>query len=340
VHPPSQPRYRRPLSFGDTLDEGIRLYRAHFTQFVLVSAIGLLPSGLILVGAGAAGLLSNDFVAADLSSGGRFRSVAALQAFNAQLERELSVIALTGLVSAIFGLIWTAAVVVTSDTYFHDGQPTVRQVFSIALRRFPAVLLSTILLALGLLLATVAATALAAVTLFLIGGAVALVGLIVWWLNPGARKLWLKWLIILSAPYGLPAYLAVRWSLYLAAIVLERRGPVDALSRSTQLTAGLWFRVAAILTVAPLLVGILVGVISALIEIPLGIVAATRGQVGLDASQAAISSAVNLVLQILFSSVAVIVYALLFNDLRNRREGIDIVERLSQIEPAPVPANG
>jgi hypothetical protein len=38
------------------------------------------------------------------------------------------------------------------------------------------------------------------------------------------------------------------------------------------------------------------------------------------------------ILQILFASIGYIVYAVLFVDLRNRREGTDIVERVSQLE--------
>ena len=179
------------------------------------------------------------------------------------------------------------------------------------------------------------------VTVFgVVGSLIALIGLLVWWLRPTARKTWLKWLIILTTPYGLPTYYAFRWALYVAAIVLEHRGPAAALRRSSQLTTGQWFRVSSILTIAPLIVGLLVGVLAAMVNIPLGLVAASRDQVGLDPASAAISSAVSIVLQILFSSVAVIAYTLLFTDLRNRREGTDIVERLSQLEAAPNPANG
>jgi hypothetical protein len=54
----------------------------------------------------------------------------------------------------------------------------------------------------------------------------------------------------------------------------------------------------------------------------------------------AVSEAVSVVLRILFASVGLIVYTLLFFDLRNRREGTDMVERLTQLEAAPFETNG
>jgi hypothetical protein len=336
-----QPRYRRLLSFGDLLDESVRLYRQHFVSFALISAVALLPSGLLLVWASAAGLLSSSLSAADFEGGGRFGTPGAFGALNAQLQQELATGLVAGVISAFFGMAWTAALVLTSDAYFRDEQPSPGWVYGRALRRLLVILASSVLFFLGVMVLTALATVLFVVTVFgVVGSLIALIGLLVWWLRPTARKTWLKWLIILTTPYGLPTYYAFRWSLYVAAIVLEHRGPRSALGRSSQLTTGQWFRVSSILTIAPLIVGLLVGVLAAMVNIPLGLIAVSRDQVGLDPASAAISSAVSIVLQILFSSVAVIAYTLLFTDLRNRREGTDIVERLSQLEAAPNPANG
>ena len=104
---------------------------------------------------------------------------------------------------------------------------------------------------------------------------------------------------------------------------------------------GQWLRVAGILTIASLIVGILLSVITSLVEIPLVVASLFRGQIGLSPAETAISQAVGLiVLQILFASIGTIVYTLLFVDLRNRREGTDIDERLSQLEASPIAANG
>jgi hypothetical protein len=77
-----------------------------------------------------------------------------------------------------------------------------------------------------------------------------------------------------------------------------------------------------------------------LLEAPLSIAVVARGQVGLDPSIAALSTAISIILQILFDSIAIIAYTILFHDLRNRREGTDLVERLASLQAAPVAADG
>ena len=184
-------------------------------------------------------------------------------------------------------------------------------------------------------------TVLFVVTLFgILGSIVAVIALLFWWFRPGARKTWVKWLIIVTAPYGLPLYFGIRWSLFLAAAVLEGRGPVASLRRSSALVDQHTLRVLAVLGVSGVIVAVLTYAPAALIDIPLAISASRRGDVGFDAAEATISTAADVVLQILFASIGYIIYALLFVDLRNRREGADLVERLTQIEATPIAAHG
>jgi hypothetical protein len=98
--------------------------------------------------------------------------------------------------------------------------------------------------------------------------------------------------------------------------------------------------VAAALTVASLIVGVMLSVLSAFVTIPFTVAALFRGQIGLCPAEAAVSSAVTFVARILFASIGSIVYTVVFLDLRNRREGTDIGERVSQLEASALPANG
>ena len=127
-------------------------------------------------------------------------------------------------------------------------------------------------------------------------------------------------------------YFSILWSMFPVATIVERRGPFDSLRRSAQLVAGQWFRVFGIATLAWTIVAVLQFAPSALIEIPLMISTYARGQIMPGAGEQAASVAVGVLTQILFASVAPIAYTLIFIDLRNRREGIDIAERLSQLE--------
>ncbi len=324
-----EPRYRRVLSFGDVLDESIGLFRRHWAVFALVSAVWLIPPGLVTVLVTASGAFSTAGLVGQIETG---------------VTPDLSSVSgfvggflLIYVVDALFFVAWTTAVVVTTDEYVHAVEPRLGDVVSRTLRRYVAVLLSGLLYALGMLLLVVVAGAIFA--LFVIAFPVsviailaAIAGGLVWAFQPRARSVWLKWLIIVATPFGLPIYVAGTWSMYLCAAVLERRGPIGALRRSAQLVHRHWFRVVAILALAGLIVSIVQSAPTTLVQLPLYISAALRGQTGLSGPELAASTAVGVVAQILFASMASIVYAMVFVDLRNRREGTDLAERLSRLE--------
>ncbi len=331
-----QPRYRRLLSFGDVLDESMLLFRRHWISFALVSAVSLLPPSLVLVWISGAGFLSRSFSLAELQSG-RLSDPAATNQFVAQIAAALLYV----VVYSFFALLWSAAIVTTTDAYLRGEPPKLARVYGRSVRRYFTVLVSSLLVTLGVIGLSLLAAALFVVTVFGVAGSlIAIVGLLFWWLRPSTRRTWLKWLIILTAPFGLLTYVATRWALYLAAAVLENKGPVAALSRSYELTDRHWFRVAAILWVASMIVAVMLSVLNAFVTVPFTIYDAFRGQFGLSPSEAVITGAVSSVTRILLASIGSIVYTLLFIDLRNRREGTDIVERVSQLEASPLPASG
>ena len=325
------PRYRRLFAFGDILDESVRLFRQHWLSFAIVSAVAFLPSGLLLVGAAAGGLMSNAYSFADIQSG----RIPESGFFNEQL---ITIFGLS-LVAGLFDLLWTAASVFTTLAFMHGHQLQLKRTYAQALARFPVILLASLLVFAAMLGLTIAASVLFVITVFgLVGSLVAIVSGLFWWLRPGARKPWVKWLTILAAPFGLPIYFTVRWSMYIPVIVLERVGVRASLRRSSALMRSQWFRVAGVLLVASLIVGILLSVITSLVELPLVIASLVRGQIGLSPGEAAIANAVTTIVRILLASIGTIVYTLVFVDLRNRREGTDLGERLTQLEAAPVAA--
>ena len=325
------PRYRRLFAFGDILDESVRLFRERWLSFAIVSAVAFLPPGLLLVGAAASGLMSSSYSFADVQSG-RLPEPEVLVA-------QTLAIGGVSLLAGLFDLLWAAATVFASLAFMHGQGPPLSRIYGRAFESFPVVLLATLLFALAMIGLTLAATVLFVVTLFgILGTVVAAISGLCWWLRSGARKPWVKWVTILAAPFGLPAYFAVRWSMYVGAIVLERAGTTASLRRSSELVRGQWFRVAGILTIASLIVGILLSVITSLVQVPLVVASFVRGQMALSSGEAALANAVTTVVRILFASIGTIVYTLVFVDLRNRREGTDIEERLSQLEAAPAAA--
>jgi membrane-anchored glycerophosphoryl diester phosphodiesterase (GDPDase) len=309
------------------------LFRKHWVNFALVSAVSLVPPGLLLVWFSASGTLSRAVSLADLQSGRLAQDPTYAASANAQVGASLALV----VISFLFALLWSSAVVITTDAYLRDEMPALGRIYRRALGHYVAVLVSSLVYLLG-----VPAVGLFIVTGFgSLGTLIAIIGLLFWWLRPTSRnKRWLKWLIILTTPFGLPTYYGTRWGLYVPAAVLEHRGPIAALRRSGQVSDRHWFRVGATLAVAGLIVYVLLGLLEGLVTIPMYIFEAlTRGQFGLTPVEAVVTSAVTFAVRILFASMGTIVYTL-FIDLRNRREGTDIAERLGQLEATPVAVHG
>lgn len=131
-------------------------------------------------------------------------------------------------------------------------------------------------------------------------------------------------------------FLWVVWSLASPALLLEGRSVTDGMRRSWQLTAGSRWRVFGIL----LLTVIIVTIASALIAAPFGLVfGVVEGASG--ASGTGVTVAQTLVQQVASAAAGSIFYpfqaavtALLYIDLRMRREGLD-VELIRAAEGAP-----
>ncbi len=326
---PLEPRYRRILSFGDVLDESIGLFRRHWVVFALVSAVCLLPPGLFSALVVLSGSLDSNALARQLATGGAPTP--------ATLTRLAGPFLVLYVVAAVFYLAWTVAIIVTTDEYLHAAEPTAGVILRRTLLRYLPAVVTGLLCVLALLLVLVPTVLLLVLYAFafpasLLAIVAAIGGIVVWWVRPAWRSPWLKWLIVVATPVGLVAYFVGTWSMYLCAVVLEQRGPIPAIRRSMQLVDRHWFRVVAILLVATTIVSTLQYVPTMLVQIPLTISAAVRGNLGLGSTELAVSTAVGILAQVLFASMATIVYAVVFIDLRNRRDGTDIAERVSQLE--------
>jgi hypothetical protein len=119
-------------------------------------------------------------------------------------------------------------------------------------------------------------------------------------------------------------YLLIRWYFVVQAVVVDRRRPAAALTRSAELVQGSWWRtlgvvlLAAIATVVP----------AALVAIPFE--AAANG-----ADSSALALAGNVLATTLVAPYSAIVATLLYFDLRSRKEGVP-----AAAEWAPPAADG
>lgn len=330
VHTPLGPRFRRPLSVADVLDEGIRVFRQHLVPLASISAVALLPAAIVNIPL---------FALLDRLSTVSLERATSPTGVIAEIA-SLSGLVLGGVLLAIIcQVLWVAAILVATDGALRSRMlrpvAAYRAVLSRALPlTLGVVLFGAICSVIGFL-----AVLLSAFTLYIVGAVIALLGLVFWWLRPSTRRPWLKWLIVLCAPMGVFAYLAVRCALFAAAIILERRGPVDALLRSADLTSGRWFRVATVLALAPVLIGVVVSMVEWTVSLAISLFSLLAGaapspllSIGLG-----INLALGTLMQIFFGSAPIVIYTLLFHDLRNRREGTDLLERLHELDPLTRP---
>jgi hypothetical protein len=133
----------------------------------------------------------------------------------------------------------------------------------------------------------------------------------------------------LCPPLGI--WILVGFAVATPALLEERIGPIDALSRSWDLVRGNWWRVFGILIVTRLLIGVVTYALSLLFVIPAflvpGLSDVVRGSILLLSTQA-LTAVVN--------PVFGIVVTLLYFDLRVRKEAIDL-EQMAYTAAGPPP---
>jgi hypothetical protein len=100
-------------------------------------------------------------------------------------------------------------------------------------------------------------------------------------------------------------YLWIIWIFSGQAVLLENRGPIDALSRSYSLITDHWWRVFGI----SLLVGLIFGVLALILSLSLTLIFREAG---------------SLIVQILLAPVSVIITTVLYFDIRTRKEGFAV----------------
>ena len=286
----------RPMSLGDVVDGAVKHIRRNpgpvLSASLLVLALSAVPA-ILLAAAGARGSWYTDVGAQAVLDQGAFFTLVLLFG--------------VGFASLLLG----GAMSYSVGEAALGRRPGLAEMWSAVRPRLPALLglaalltlalaVPILLLVLLLALATGTDSLLAAVLVGFIGGlAVA------------------AWLVLLTA----------RTSLAGAAVVLERRGPVQALSRSWALTRRAFWRCLLRL----LVVGMLGTLVFWVVQLPLIAVSSVLGAVlSLSPSLDALASSLGLAVATLLSAAVVVPFAagatsLLYVDQRMRTEGFDLV---------------
>src|SRR2546430_4075205 len=282
----------RPMPLPELLDELFRLYRRHFSLIVAVSLLVALPALVWSLVTGIYRLNSASYANIFTTTG------SATPSFNSQqLSNLLGALAL-GFIGGFFLLPISLGAVFRAITNVALGRPaTIGSVLRETLARYLP-LLGLVALGILMLIGWIIAETIGFILLILPGFAV----------------------------FCAAVYLAVRWSLVVAAMMAEDIGPIRGLGRSWNLVSGSWWRTFGIL----LIVGIMQGIISYGLVILVSVIAAL---VSTGDFRAAVVQVVGTLVSAVVTPIAYIAVVLLYFDLRVRKEGLDLDQLAQQTSP-------
>jgi len=296
----------RPVAVGEILDGAFTSIRRNPKATLGIAAVVLTISGIITT-------ILELFLLSQL--GLRTGSGQALT--GAQLAGMLAVVIPSGLTALVLAFIvqilLTGLLAAVVGRSVLGGRTTAGEAWRIARPRLPALLLATLLAALALIGPWAGLAAL----LILSGAAGAPGGLVIAVLLLGA-----------IACVVVDVWFWTMFSMSAAAVVLECRGPAQALGRSWRLVRGSFWRVFGTL----LLAALIVLVASSVLRLPFTVISAALSSGSAPLAQAIQPSVASLVIGAVGGIVAgaitqpisADVTVLLYVDLRMRREGLDL----------------
>ncbi len=290
-----------PRSATEIVDGAVQLIRPQFGYFLRIAAIGAIPSLLLSI----ATLVFFPITPTDAT---------------AQLVQQVPQL----LLAWIFGLVQSGAVIVGGiAVLMADPPPTVWAAFLAAFRRLFALIGSSLLLGVALML--VALPVVAAVTFIAItgggtlaalsnGGTVAVIGGV------------LAAITILCLIFFFALVVFAYSQIMTALVIVERLGPMVALRRAHALASGSYMHLVKTYGLVTVITMVVYGVVA-------GVAAAFQGQQQIV--QAIIGVLIIPVVPIL-GSITLLTYA----DLRVRREGADLDAALDSLSGAAPLAQG
>ncbi len=290
----------RAQAVGELLDSAFTLYRRNVKLILAITAVVQLPLALFsYLVYQLTGITSANTRLQQLSAGGTV-TPQQLSNIGGTVAAVLGVVVGIALLQVlVVQPIATAAMTRAVGDIYLDKPTSVGAAYRAVGQRLAAVVgVSMMLFGVGVLLFGVA--------FGLVFGAVAAFG------SSGAALL----IIVVPAAVFVGILVYTRWLFAAPIVMLERVGALAALRRSWQLVRGSTPRVFGI----TLLVGLITGILSAIIAALLGVVT-QFGDVNL---QLILSQLARLVVAVLIQPISFIVVVLLYYDLRIRKEAFDI----------------
>ena len=300
------------MGVGDIIDESFRLLRANFVTVVGITAVTLVPLGLLflVLGIGSVGLSSRNFT----TSGGAAIDTAALTGL---IVGSLFAVILTLLLTVLSN----AALAVAISNSYLGRRVSIGSSYTVAFGRAGALLLSGVLTIVFVVLLWFA------IVIVSFGLAALLAAL-------SANVLGVVLGVVAGfATFALFLRIVISWVLVPQAVVLERSAAMAAFSRSAGLITGHRWKAAGVLLISLLLLAILQGV-------PALLVGALLRTAHVDATVVTlIDNLLQLVFNVVLSPIPLAATTLLFYDLKIRKEAFDLEMLAAQLshEPSALP---
>ena len=284
----------KPLGVGDIVDRVFSIYRARFVPLIAIASIPYLLLVLSIVGitfafGGAVIAVLSAAIEPRAAGLGRLEGLVSQPGVILQL---LVWFVLVIVISLAVGLVQSAALVAAVAARYMGRDTTVGEALRSGLRASPR------LLVMGLIASLAIAGLWMALAIFM-----------------GVFSQWWSIALGLLAGFVGMTYIAASWMVSPPVAILEGAGPVTALRRSWYLSGGHRWRILGLI----LLLLILQGVLSSLLSFVLiASLVADRGV------QVALQQAVNLLASIAWAPIYWGTFAILYYDLRVRKEALDL----------------
>lgn len=277
----------RPLGVGDIVDRVFTIYR---TKPILLLTVSAIPYLLLVLMVGILGLFfAGSIIALAPVFGGEIEDFAVIAPLLAQLGLFVIIVVAVALVVS---LIQSAALVEATAAQYLGRQTSVGRSLGVGLRATPR------LFVMGLV----------ALVAFLVLWAVLIVAMV-------ALREWYVLLAAILAGSVASVYIAASWMVSPAVATLEGIGPVHSLTRSWWLSGGNRWRIIGLillLSILQVVLGVLLGGL---------LVVAIAAEPGV---RFAVQQALNLLITIAWAPIYWGTFAILYYDLRVRKEAYDL----------------
>lgn len=288
----------RPLAIGEIIDAGVKIYQRHWRVLFAIAATVIVPIHLLSFGLNLYAIRqAESFGFGDLDTSG------AVDFDLSDFYSFIAVAFIAGIIGIVALLVVNAATLRAVADGYMGLKPDRSSSLSLALRRLGTLVGNSLLQ--GLAVAGVLA-----IPFVILAFALAV--------DDGGAGSGIAFAVLFLAAFLVIAWLFISWTVAVPAIVVEQAGAAKALGRSMRLIRGRWWPVFGVIV----LVTIIRWVIGGVAGIAVGVVvfAAPESFV----LSAIVDTIQTIAIDIVLLPFAAAITAVLYFDLRVRKEGFDL----------------